>query len=244
MEIIPAVDIRGGKCVQLAQGDYARERVYNTDPVAAALEWQSLGATRLHVVDLDGARDGKPVNRPVVERIVAALKIPVEAGGGIRSVEDALGYAHAGVDRVILGTAAVEDVVLVQSLADALGDRLAIGIDARDGAVMTRGWLSSGHVNAIDLACRLSGAGVGRFIYTDISRDGMLQGPNTCALQDFIAAAGCPVIASGGISSVEHLEEVAAAGAEGAIVGTALYEGRFTLSEAQAALSRGKHVRC
>ncbi len=237
MVIIPAVDILGGRCVQLAQGDYARSTEYNADPVAAALEWERQGAARLHVVDLDGAREGRPVNAATITGIARALHIPVQVGGGIRSEKAGRQYVEAGLSRVILGTSAVEDRSLVELLARALGEALVVGIDARDGVVMTRGWLCSGDVAALDLARSLHAAGVERFVYTDISRDGMLQGPNIPALREFVTAASAAVIASGGITSTNHLAAAAAAGAEGAIVGTALYERRFTLADARAALA-------
>ncbi len=237
MEVIPAVDVLRGRCVQLRQGDYDRDKEYNADPVAAALEWQRLGATRLHTVDLDGARDGRPVNHEVIGRIARALTIPVQVGGGIRSEADARSYIEAGLDRVILGTSVVEDHALVERLVAAIGMALVAGIDARDGVVMTRGWLHNGEVEALDLARRLRDAGGERFVYTDISRDGMLQGPNIAALTEMIAAAGRRVIASGGITTIENLLDAATVGAEAAIVGTALYEGNFTLAAAHTALA-------
>lgn len=232
MEIIPAIDVRGGRCVRLTQGDYARETVYDADPVAVAQRWQDEGATRLHVVDLDGARAGGPQNETVIARILAAVSIPVEVGGGIRSEADAARYRELGAARVILGTAAVEDTALVRRLAERLGEALLIGVDARDGVAMTRGWLNDGEVRALDLARTLAALGVPRFFYTDIGRDGMLGGPNLASLRGFIAAAGRPVIASGGISRPEHVLAVAEAGAEAAIVGRALYTGDLSLADA------------
>lgn len=241
MEIIPAVDIRGGLCVRLTQGDYGRETVYDADPVAVARRWHEQGATRLHVVDLDGAREGGPRNEAVIACILAAVPIPVEVGGGIRGEEEALRYCDLGAARVILGTAAVEDQQLVQRLAALLGEALLVGIDARDGAVMTRGWLASSNVAATDLVGSLAALGVARFFYTDIGQDGMLGGPNVAALRAVIAAAGRPVIASGGISRVEHVRAVAAAGAEAAIVGRALYTGDLALPDALAAAALATH---
>jgi phosphoribosylformimino-5-aminoimidazole carboxamide ribotide isomerase len=237
MELIPAIDIRGGKCVQLAQGDYARETVFADDPVAAARGWRDRGATRLHVVDLDGAREGRPVNTALVGRIVRAVApVPVQCGGGVRNPREALMLRDLGVARVIVGTAAVEDLHTVARLVEELGEALIVSIDARDGIVMTHGWLKSGDVPATDLAEDLAAAGVARFVYTDISRDGMLQGPNIDGLRAFIEAAERPVIASGGIVTIEHLRNVAAAGAEAAISGTALYTGALNFEAALAAL--------
>jgi phosphoribosylformimino-5-aminoimidazole carboxamide ribotide isomerase len=236
VELIPAIDIRSGRCVRLVQGDYARETVYDDDPVAVAQRWVEGGATRLHVVDLDGAREGGPRNRELIERIAASAPVPVQVGGGIRSADDARRYRDAGLARVILGTSAVEDRLLVRELAAALGEALVVGIDARDGIVRTRGWLESAGISALDLARELRGLGVGRFVYTDIGVDGMLQGPNLPALRQFIAAAGCPVIASGGVTRLSDLPEIAATGAEAVIVGKALYSGDVQLAEALALL--------
>lgn len=237
MELIPAIDIRGGRCVRLVQGDYARETVYDADPLAVARRWVEGGATRLHVVDLDGAREGAPRNRAVIERIAAGVPVPVQIGGGIRTAADARCYRNAGLARVILGTSAVEDRGLVADLVTALGEALVVGIDARDGVVRTRGWIESAGISAIDLAAQLKKLGVGRFVYTDIGVDGMLQGPNLPALRQFIAVAGCPVIASGGVSRVADLPAIAATGAEAVIAGKALYSGDLRLEEALAVLS-------
>ncbi len=240
MELIPAIDIRGGRCVRLVQGDYARETVYDADPLAVALRWVERGATRLHVVDLDGAREGAPRNRELIERIAASVPVPVQVGGGIRTAEDAVRYREAGLARVILGTAAVEVRSLVAGLAAALGEALVAGIDARDGIVRTRGWLESAGVSAVDLARELRGLGVGRFVYTDIGVDGMLQGPNLPALRQFIAAAGCPVIASGGVARLADLLAIAATGAEAVIAGKALYTGDLRIEAALAALAQAQ----
>ena len=242
MEIIPAIDIRGGRGVRLAQGDYARETVFGDDPVALAQRWVAQGATRLHVVDLDGAREGRPVNHAIVARIARAAGVPVQVGGGVRTLDDALAYCDAGLARVILGTAAVEDRALVAEAATALGAALVVGIDARDGMVMTRGWLHSGDVSALELGAELARLGVGRFVYTDIARDGMLQGMNAAALVEFQRAVGGAVIASGGISAVADVEAAARAGAEGAIIGAALYAGKLTLADAQRAALVASHA--
>jgi phosphoribosylformimino-5-aminoimidazole carboxamide ribotide isomerase len=231
---IPAVDIRGGRCVRLVQGDFARETRYADDPAEMARHWQAQGATRLHVVDLDGARDGIRANRDVIRRLLRSVDVPVQVGGGIRSLETARAVLENGADRVVIGTAAAEQPATLAEWIDALGaDRLVVGVDARDGRVVTRGWLSATDVNVLSFCERLSAAGVRRVIYTDVGRDGLLGGPDIPGTRRVAQLIG--VIASGGVSRVEHLTALAEAGAEGAIVGTALYEGRLTLSEALAA---------
>lgn len=240
MELIPAIDIRGGRCVQLAQGDYDRETVFGDDPVAAARRWSERGATRLHVVDLDGARAGRPINHEIVGHIVQAVApVPVQCGGGVRNPREALMLRDLGVARVIVGTTAVEDAHIVARMVEELGAVLVVSIDARDGVVMTHGWQRSGGALATDLAEDLAAAGVQCFVYTDISRDGMLQGPNLDGLRAFIQASGKPVIASGGIATIAHLRAVADVGAEAAIVGTALYTGALNFENALAVLGKG-----
>jgi phosphoribosylformimino-5-aminoimidazole carboxamide ribotide isomerase len=237
LEVIPAIDIRGGRCVRLTQGDYARETVYDADPVAVAQRWVEQGARRLHIVDLDGAREGRPVNHALIAAIARAVTpVPVQCGGGVRDAADALRLQEAGIDRVVIGTAAIEDRALVELLVQRLGDAFAVSIDARDGVAMVRGWQRSGGVAAVELAAELAALGVPRFVYTDIARDGMLEGPNVAGLRAFIAAAGRPVIASGGIAALDHLRAAAAAGAEAAIVGKALYTGALALADALAAV--------
>jgi phosphoribosylformimino-5-aminoimidazole carboxamide ribotide isomerase len=241
MEIIPAIDIRDGKCVRLDQGDFARETVFGDDPVALARRWEADGAPRLHVVDLDGARAGRPVMADLIARLIAAVGVPVEVGGGIRDVLTVKHYINSNADRVVLGTAAVKDeATLVHALA-LFPERIVLGVDARDGIVMTEGWLEASEVTAIDLVQQLSALGVRRVIYTDISHDGMLGGPNFESIAALTArtrsfAAPVAVIAAGGVSSIEHLLRLADLGVEGAIVGKALYTGAIDLREALAAL--------
>jgi phosphoribosylformimino-5-aminoimidazole carboxamide ribotide isomerase len=235
-EIIPAIDLRGGRPVRLYQGDYARETVYGDDPVAVARAWAAGGASRLHVVDLDGARAGTPAHLAILAAIAAALTIPVEFGGGIRTRAGAEAALAAGAERVIVGTAAIENPALARELAAALGPRLVLGVDARDGLVATRGWLSGSGVAATELVAEAAGWGVQRVIFTDIGRDGTLTEPNYASLAAVIAASAVPVIASGGVAQVEHLRRLRALGAEGAIVGKALYDGAFRLEEALAAV--------
>jgi phosphoribosylformimino-5-aminoimidazole carboxamide ribotide isomerase len=234
MEIIPAIDIRDGKCVRLIQGDYAREMVFGDDPAAMARHWEQHGARRLHVVDLDGARTGEPRNLDVVADIVKAVDIPVELGGGMRSEEIARRALGLGVDRIIIGTAALNPVA-GRTLFTALGERAVAGIDARDGQVAVHGWLDVSDVKAVDLARELTALGVKWIVFTDIGSDGMLRGPNLPALREMVERVDANVIASGGITTVEDVRAVNSTGATAAIIGRALYEGRLTLEEAMAA---------
>ncbi|MEI8307672.1 MAG: 1-(5-phosphoribosyl)-5-[(5-phosphoribosylamino)methylideneamino]imidazole-4-carboxamide isomerase [Chloroflexales bacterium] len=236
MELIPAIDLKDGRCVRLYQGDFAQATVYGDDPVAMARRWADLGATRLHVVDLDGAKSGRPVNTDAILGIVRALKIPVQLGGGLRREEDIVAALAMGVDRVILGTAAVEHADLVARMAARFGDQIIVGVDARNGLVATDGWTSTADVRATDLVDRVAALGVRRVIYTDISRDGTLTEPNFAALAELIRPDGPAIIASGGIAVTEHLLRLAKTGAEAAIVGKALYTGAIDLEQALAAL--------
>lgn len=232
MEIIPAIDIKDGRCVRLYQGDFAQETVYSDDPVATARQWEEQGATRLHVVDLDGARSGRPVNTDAVLAIVQALGIPVQLGGGLRREEDIDAALSLGVERVILGTAAVEEADLVARMINRFGDQIIVGVDARNGMVATAGWTETATVQAGDLIEHMAGLGVRRVIYTDISRDGTLSGPNFSGLEALVHLGGPEIIASGGIASIEHLQRLVRIGVEGAIVGKALYTGAINLATA------------
>jgi phosphoribosylformimino-5-aminoimidazole carboxamide ribotide isomerase len=242
--IYPAIDIRGGQCVRLIEGDYHRETVFDADPVDAALRWQEQGAEWLHVVDLDGAREGKPVNLPTIERIRSAVRIPVQLGGGLRSEDDVVRAFDLGIDRVILGTAALRDPVLIARLAMRWGDRLAVGLDARDGLLATSGWLEQTEERVEDAAARLRKQGVQAFIYTDIRRDGTLSGPNLPALASLVGLLGRGVIASGGIGSLADVEAVARTGADGVIIGRALYDGRVDLPTAITIGRASEPLRC
>jgi phosphoribosylformimino-5-aminoimidazole carboxamide ribotide isomerase len=230
-ELIPAIDIRGGRCVRLFQGDYGQETVYG-DPVEMARRWAALGAPRLHVVDLDGARERRPVNRDRVAAICKAVAVPVEVAGGIRTLEIARAWVEAGADRVQLGSAAVEDPKLVEDVVAALGERAIVSIDCRDAEVMTNGWLEGTGVAVLDLALAMQRAGVPRIMVTDIGRDGAFTGPNLALYEQLLAALEIPVIGSGGVSSIEDLQALARIGCEGAVVGKALYEGRIDLAAA------------
>ncbi len=236
MEIIPAIDLLDGHCVRLHQGDYDRVTRFADDPVRQALEWERQGAPRLHLVDLDGARSGEAVNDAAVRAITAALSIPVQLGGGVRSRDRAEDLLACGLDRVILGTVAIEQPTLVHELALAHPDRIVVGIDARDGRVATRGWLEESSTEATALASSLVDRGIAAIISTDIATDGTLAGPNLGALRAMAAAAApVPVIASGGIGDLADVLSLLALeplGVQGVIVGRALYDGRLDLGEA------------
>ncbi|MCL5961347.1 MAG: 1-(5-phosphoribosyl)-5-[(5-phosphoribosylamino)methylideneamino]imidazole-4-carboxamide isomerase [Chloroflexi bacterium] len=232
MHIIPAVDIKDGKCVRLFQGDYSQVTVFSNDPVEMALRWQEAGARFLHVVDLDGADAGSLVNFEIISRIARSVDMLVEVGGGIRSLDSIERLLGNGVERVILGTVAVENAEMVEDACGRWADRVVVGIDARDGLVAIRGWKQTSTVSALDLGQRMVKLGVGRFVYTDISRDGTLTQPNYQAMGEFVNAAGVPVIASGGVSSVDQLEPLSQTGVEGVIIGRAIYTGALDLREA------------
>ena len=233
MEVIPSIDLRGGRVVRLYQGDYDKETAYSDDPVAVALRWENAGAPRIHVVDLDGAATGSPVNLAIVEEIVSRVALPVQVGGGIRDMVTAERLLSTGVQRVVFGTAAIRDPALVRDACRKLGaEHIVVGIDARDGRVAVQGWTESSDATAADLANSMAVAGVARFIYTDIGVDGTLAGPNLQAVVDLMKAVGKPIISAGGIGSLGDLEQLAQVGVEGAILGSALYCGTVDLSEA------------
>ena len=233
--IYPAIDIRGGKCVRLLQGDYNQETVYGDSPLAMAQQWAAQGAQWVHLVDLDGAKAGQPVNDEVVCEIARTLDVPVQIGGGLRRMEDVDRYIQNGVSRVILGTAAIQDQPFAEQVLAKYGDKVAIGIDARDGYVATHGWLETSEVTAEELAKVLISKGAETFIYTDIARDGTLSGPSTESTVRLARAIGKTVIASGGVSVEQDLLELAQYakdGVGGAIVGKALYTERINLAQA------------
>ncbi|MBS4029982.1 MAG: 1-(5-phosphoribosyl)-5-[(5-phosphoribosylamino)methylideneamino]imidazole-4-carboxamide isomerase [Clostridiales bacterium] len=237
MLIIPAVDIRDGRCVRLVHGELSKETQYYEDPAEAALRWRDEGAQRLHLVDLDGAFAGTSKNAAVIERIVKAVGIPVQVGGGIRDAAAAEDLFARGVERVILGTAAVSDPDVVAALCRQYPGKVVVGIDARAGLVALRGWVEDSTVRALDLAQQMAKLGVKEIVYTDIYRDGTLQGPNLEALREMAEAVSLGVIASGGVSSlqdIKNLLELEPLGVTGVIVGQALYTGRVNLPEALA----------
>jgi len=235
MIIFPAIDLRGGKCVRLIQGDFDKETVYSDDPQATALKWQAAGAKFLHVVDLDGARAGKPQNLDAIQKILDAVDIPIEVGGGIRTLDDMERLLTLGVRRVILGSVAVENPALVAEAAQRFGDKIVVGIDAKGGFVATHGWEKSSAVTVVALAKQIAAAGVKTIIYTDISKDGMLSGVNAAAFAELAEKSGAQIVASGGVKSIEDiraLKAVEAAGVVGVIVGKAIYTGSLDLAAA------------
>jgi phosphoribosylformimino-5-aminoimidazole carboxamide ribotide isomerase len=232
IDIIPAIDLRNGKCVRLFQGDYKQETIFNENPLEVALKWQSLGAPRIHIVDLDGAAIGEVVNLESIKSIADAVKVPIQLGGGIRTLSTIEKVLKLGIARVILGTVAVENPDLVKEACRKYAESIIVSIDARDGQVATRGWLRGTQLRAVELAKEMVRAGVQRFIYTDITRDGTLSGPNYDTISELIEGVKRPVIAAGGISSISNLRALQQIGAEGAIIGKALYTGDINLEQA------------
>lgn len=234
-EILPAIDLRAGRCVRLLQGDYARETVFSDDPAGMACRWAEAGARRLHIVDLDGARSGRPENLAVIRGITAAIPLPVQLGGGIRDREAILAALEAGVERVILGTTLITgDSKAVDQLLAEFGDWIVVGVDARDGRVAIQGWTETTDRDAVELARELEARGARRLVYTDITSDGMLAGPNVDGIRRMAEALSIPVIAAGGVSSAADVRRLAALepiGLEGVIIGKALYTGAVRLEE-------------
>ncbi|MBE88161.1 MAG: 1-(5-phosphoribosyl)-5-[(5-phosphoribosylamino)methylideneamino]imidazole-4-carboxamide isomerase [Rhodospirillaceae bacterium] len=236
MIIYPAIDLKDGKCVRLQQGNMDRVTVFNDDPASQARAFEAAGAAWLHIVDLNGAFEGRPVNGEVVERIIDAVKIPVQLGGGIRTEKGIEDWLDRGVTRVILGTVALKNPGLVRLACDRFSERVALGVDAKDGMVAVEGWAEVSKVTALELAGQLEDCGAAAIIYTDIGRDGVLRGPNIEATVKLASSVQTPVIASGGVSGAEDIKTLAAASSiAGAIIGRALYDGRVSLAEAIAA---------
>ncbi|GGH72519.1 1-(5-phosphoribosyl)-5-[(5-phosphoribosylamino) methylideneamino] imidazole-4-carboxamide isomerase [Compostibacillus humi] len=231
MIIFPAIDILRGKCVRLTQGDYNKETVYDNSPLEVAKTWEKKGASWIHVVDLDGAKTGENVNRQTIKEIAKQVNIPIQTGGGIRSLAVVEEYLRAGVERVILGTAAIKSRSFLQEAVGKFGSRIAVSIDARNGYVATDGWTEDSGLKAIDLVKQLAAIGVDTIVYTDIMKDGMLSGPNFAELETVNKATAMKVIASGGVSAKNDVEKLTAMGIYGAIIGKALYDGRLELEE-------------
>lgn len=234
MIVYPAIDIRGGKAVRLVEGDFARETTFDADPVDAARRWEAAGASWIHLVDLDGARGGQPVNTEAIRRIRAAVGTRLQLGGGLRSLEQMAAAIGLGIDRLVLGSVALSSPRLVREVVRRWGARVAVGLDARDGKLAANGWVEQTEADAIQVAHELEHAGVSTFVFTDIGRDGRLEGPNLDALSTLMDAVDADVIASGGVATLAHLEAIRATGAAGAIVGRALYDGALDLRAALA----------
>ncbi|MFQ5901747.1 MAG: 1-(5-phosphoribosyl)-5-[(5-phosphoribosylamino)methylideneamino]imidazole-4-carboxamide isomerase [Thermodesulfobacteriota bacterium] len=235
MLIIPAIDLKKGQCVRLKQGDMGQSTIYSNNPVEIAGRWEEMGAEFLHVVDLDGAIAGKPENQQTINKIIDAIDIPVQLGGGIRSLRTMEEYISLGVHRIVLGTIALEHPLLVEDASESFPGKIAVGIDARNGMVAIKGWTEQTGEKAIDLARRLEDLGASTVIYTDISRDGMLSGPNIEAIKEIAMALSIPLIASGGVSSMDDIKALLSlenSGVEGMIVGKAIYTGDIDLKKA------------
>jgi len=232
MIIYPAIDIKEGKCVRLAQGRFDDETVYSDDPVEVAHRWERLGAQYLHVVDLDGARTGEPRNAGIIGEIAESISIPLQMGGGIRSIDKVEAALSRGIKRVILGTSAIKDPELVKILLERYGDSIVIGIDARDGLVAIEGWEKTSEISAIELAKKMQSIGAKTIIYTDISRDGMLTGPNLTAMEEMVRAVDIDIIASGGVGRIDDIRNLKNTGVSGVIIGKALYTGNIDLRQA------------
>lgn len=232
MEIWPAIDIRGGKCVRLRQGDYGRETVFGDHPAEMAAHWVQRGAARLHLVDLDGAREGQPENLEAVADILRNVGVPCQMGGGIREESTIGQLLDSGLERLVVGTRAHRDPEWFRAMCQQFPHKLALGIDARDGRVATDGWLKTSDMAAVQLAEHFADDPVGAVIYTDIARDGMMAGPNLVAMRGMVRATKLPVIASGGVTSVQDVRQLAGNGLAGCIIGRALYEEKLTLEEA------------
>ncbi len=232
MRVIPAIDLRGGMCVRLRQGDYGHETVFGDDPASMAARWEAEGATWIHLVDLDGAKAGRPVNVEAVGRILSRVGVPCQLGGGIRDAATIDHWLDAGLDRVIVGTQALRDPDWFRSMAESHPGRIVLGLDAREGKVATQGWLETSTVDAVTLAEQFAGLPLAGIIYTDIARDGTLEGPNLEATRCLAERVKTPVIASGGVGCLADLARLAQLPIAGCIVGRALYEGTFSLAEA------------
>jgi phosphoribosylformimino-5-aminoimidazole carboxamide ribotide isomerase len=240
VEIWPAIDLRGGKCVRLRQGDYERETVFGEDPAAMARHWATLGAKQLHLVDLDGAREGEPRNLAAVEAILTAGGIPCELGGGIRDEATIRRLLDLGLCRLVIGTLALREPDWFRSMCRKFPGRLVLGIDARHGRVATQGWLETSEVEATELARQFATEPIAAVIYTDIATDGMMSGPNLAAMAQMQAAIDLPVVASGGVTTQQDVARLAAVPMAGCIIGRALYEGTLTLPDALAAAAAAR----
>ena len=232
MKIYPAIDIKGGNCVRLLQGRFSDVTVYGDNPAKMAKKWESEGGEFIHVVDLDGALKGHGVNADAIKEICKSVSVPVQTGGGIRTMEDIEAKLDCGIARVIIGTKAVSDSEFVKRAVDKYGDKIVIGIDAKDGMVAIEGWEKTSEFTAVEFAKKMTTIGVKTIVYTDIATDGTLKGPNIAAMAEMVKAADADIIASGGIGSIEHIKSLIPTGVEGVIVGRALYTGNVDLRDA------------
>jgi phosphoribosylformimino-5-aminoimidazole carboxamide ribotide isomerase len=235
MQIWPAIDLRGGKCVRLKQGDYQQETVFGDDPAAMARQWVGQGAQRLHLVDLDGARDGTAANRQALADILLAVDVPCQVGGGIRDEDAIAQLIKLGATRLVVGTRALREPAWFAAMCRRYPGRLVLGIDARDGLVASDGWLETSQTPAIELAARFAAEPLAAIVYTDIAKDGMLAGPNLAAMREMASHVDVPVIASGGVTTARDVAALAEVGVAGCIIGRALYEGTLSLADALAA---------
>jgi phosphoribosylformimino-5-aminoimidazole carboxamide ribotide isomerase len=243
MDVIPAIDLLDGRCVRLYQGDYQRSQIFSDSPLEVARQWLEEGATRLHLVDLDGAKQGKPVNLPLVAQIVREIPLPVQVGGGLRDRQSVATLLDLGVEQVILGTIAVQQPIIVEQICQEFPGQIIVGIDARQGQVAIKGWEETSSVRATDLARQMEARGVAAIIFTDIQRDGTLEGPNLASLREIAGSVKIPIVASGGVSSLTDILSLLALeplGVTGVIVGRALYTGDLSLSEAVGAVGQGR----
>jgi len=234
LEILPSIDLRDGKVIRLKQGDYARQITYAVDPFETAARFRAAGSGWMHVVDLDGAKEGRPVQTDLIARLIASTPLKVEVGGGVRSEADVRTLLDAGAERVVVGTKAIEDWPWFEALVrrPELARKLVLALDAKDGMVATRGWTETSRLAAVDVARRIDGWPVGAILYTDVAKDGMLTGPNFDQTAALARAGDVPVIASGGVGSIEHVKKLTTIGVWGAIIGRSLYEGKVDLAEA------------
>lgn len=239
MLLIPAIDLKDGRCVRLRQGDMRQETIYSEDPAAVALQWERLGAPLLHVVDLNGAIEGRPANLAQIEAILNAVSVPVQVGGGVRTLDTVRTYLGCGAKRVVMGTAVLQDRSVLEGACELFPERILVGIDAKNGKVAVKGWTAVSDTSARDLVKTLAGLNLAGVIYTDISRDGMLEGPDLSSLKAFVKDSPVPVIASGGITRIEDIRAIQALDPriEGVIVGKALYDGKLDLKAALAAVA-------
>ena len=233
MEVIPAIDIRNGKCVRLYQGDYDQETIYSSSPEDVALRWEKMGASRIHIADLDGAKEGNPINTNIIKNIVSSTTSDIQLGGGIRTLEIALEAVALGVSRIVIGTSAVENPTMVKNVCESVGsDTVIVSVDAKEGDVLVQGWTRKSNIRSLEMVKKLENVGIQRIIYTDVSRDGTLGEPNFSAIENIVGQTNMNVIVAGGISSIEHVWQISQIGVEGAIIGKAIYIGAIDLREA------------